>query len=453
MKFAVAPFSLQSWISGLVAVGHVWGVGWGLIAPAAGAPVRLTIPFRIDRTMTASGMALEVEADDLGGRPSAELPATGGHPSIAVFKALVGHFAANQPASAAALLRQGAFQSADDGLLYATNFSKAFQNSWSSLTVGRRYDVGVESWISWTAPQEGRPINRISRFAEKDGQWRWADELLPSPLRSMQTLVSASEQLVLENQTGARSVEGMQFKHAVAVPGMKARWLFNGFSASWDAFGNGPVPDHPVTKAYAAAAKALYAGDFATFAGAYLPYSAQRMKDSLAQMDDPAKASFAESARKLGRKVTFVLEASPVFLVFYETEGKGMQYDTLWAAGGDLSKLQFANFFVESFIDEIMKNRGLFQDPVIRPLAGRPEDPPGTAALSTPRSTPSILPGSIAPVASAPVAGPVDPNNSGTVPADPDVKSPPDSKVWIFLIILLGLIIAVLLSKIFRSKS
>ncbi len=448
MKLAADLFPHQSWNSGLVVVGFVLVLGFTLIAAAVGAPVRLTIPFRIDRVMTASGMALELEAEDLGRRPVAELPAVGGHPSATVFKTLVGYFAANQPESAAALLRQGNFQSADDGLLYARNFSQAFQKGWPALTVGRRYDVGVESWFSWEVPQEGRAINRISRFAEKDGQWRWADELLPTPLRSMQTLASASEQLVLENQPGARAVEGMEFKHAVAVPGMKARWLFNGFSASWDAFGNGAVPDHPVTKAYAPAAKALYGGDFSAFAGAHLPYSGQRLEESVAQMDDAAKASFANTIRQLGRKVTFVLEASPVFLVFYETDGRGLQYDTLYAAGGDLSKLQFANFFVESFIDEIMKDRGLFQDPVIRPLAGRLEDPPKTAAVST-----TVTPRQPAALPPEPRTRDSAEATPGTVPVAPTAGSPPFSKVWIFLLVVLGLIIAVILSKIFRAKS
>ena len=416
-----------------------------LVPSVLGGPVRLTVPFTVDRTITASGMAIELEADELGGRPVSQLKEASPHPSAAVLQILVGHLAANQPEAAAALLRQGAFQSPEDGLNYARNFAKAFQEGWSSLVVRRRYNPGQESWFSWEVPQGARTVSRIFRFAEQDGKWLWADELQPSPLRSVQTLVSAAEQLVVENQPGARAVEGMTFKHAVTIPGMQARWLFNGFSASWDAFGNGPVPDHPVTKAYATAAKALYGGDFESFAGAYLPFSAQRMRDSLAQMDDAQKASFAESNRQLGRKVTFVLEASPIFLVFYETDGRGMQYDTLFAAGGDLSKLRFANFFVETFIDEIMKDRGFFQDPVIRPLAGRIEDPPQTATLPLPR-TPPASPGGVTLSSSATSPQKVSDAGPGGMVANRSFKS------WIPWL-LLGLLSAVLLLRYFRPKS
>ena len=76
-----------------------------LAGTAAAVPVRLTVPFTVDRTLTASAMAVEMEAENLGGVPLAQAAQGAAHPAVRALGALVGNFAAKQPEAAAAMMR------------------------------------------------------------------------------------------------------------------------------------------------------------------------------------------------------------------------------------------------------------------------------------------------------------------------------------------------------------
>ncbi len=377
------PFWYHSTYSKAFYLALVVAMAGSCVASASAAPFRLAVPFWVDKKDIPSTMVLELEAEDLGGRGLSELNQPTAHPSLIAFHALMGHFASGRSQAAADMLLQRPSQKLEDGLSFAKMFSISFKNFGPSMVVRRRYDVGPETWLSWEIKRGDDTWNRVFRFAQSDGQWYWAEELRSSPLRSMQTLVSAAEQALIENQKDATKVAGLNFRFSVRVPDMSARWLFNGFSTSWNAFGNGPVPDHPVTKMYASAIKALYQGDFELFAAAHLPFSAQRIREGFAKMTDAERASYVENLRNNGRQVIFVLDATPIFIVFYDTTRVGLQYDTLFAPGGDLTQVKLCNFSSETFIDEIMKESVFFQDPVIRPFAGRPEDPQVVGATTS----------------------------------------------------------------------
>lgn len=343
---------------------------------ATAAPFRLAVPFGADKLTIASTMGIELDAEDLGGLPLAELTKAGLHPSIAALQMLFGHLSARRVHEAAAMMKPDAILSPGDAQSYAAAFGAPFRTALPSVIARRRYTMGSESWVSFEMTLEETPYNRVFRFTHQNGQWYWADELRPSSLRSIQTLTSAAEQLVADKLIKPGNLDGRDFRYSVPVPGLPVRWLFNGFSTSWDAFGDGPVPDHPVTLVYSAAVKALYQGDIDIFASYHLPFSAQRIRESVDRMDSAQKAMFADSIRQQGRLVTFVLDASPIFLVFYESESTGLQYDTLYAQDGKLEKLRFCNFFMSHFIDDILLNEVIFHNPVVRPLAGRLDDPP-----------------------------------------------------------------------------
>ena len=434
------------------------GPRWGVLAagllhilsgsPASAAPVRFSVPFRTDQSITASTMAMEWEAEDLSRRPVAEALQASTHSSAGAIKLLLDHLAAGRAEEAAALLNPVVLQSPGDARLYANNFVTSFQKFLPQAVLRRRIDVGVESWFSWELPLGGKPFNRITRFSQQGGSWLWADELRSSTTRSMQTLLSNAEQQLADNKPGVRAVETMGFQHVISVPGLPVRWMFNGFSTSWDAFGNGPVPDHPVTRAFASAASSLYQGDFEAYAAAHLPFSGKRIREWIASMNNEQKAAFADSVRTEGRKVTFVLDASPIFVVFYETNGRGVKYDTLVVGGRDGSTVQLCNFLFEGFIDEILKNRGFFYDPVIRPIAGRLQDPstPTPAPPSTP-TDPSTTSIPSAPSGDAPVPTPT--NTTATAATEPK-RSP--SSVWLAFLLILVLA-AVLIRRRYRSQS
>ena len=404
------------------------------------APVRLTVPFSVDRVQTPSGMALEIEGESLAGRTMEQLAATPPG-ALKAFSTLIGHFAAGRATEAAAMLRPQAFQASDDAAKYAQNMAAAFKDGWATLAVQRRYDLGPETWITWEVTTGGQPVRRMSRFAEVNGRWLWSDELQSSSLRTVQTVITASEQLEAGGHPEARKVEGMAFKHKGLVPGTRASWLFNGFACNWDAFGQAAPPDHPVTRLYGEAARALHAGDVPGYAGYYTEFSGQRIKEAVAKMDDPQKVAYFDSLRQLGRRVTFVLEASPIFLVFYETTGRGMLYDTLFAPGGDVSKLKFCNFMVESFIDDILKDQGFFHDPVIRLLAGRPEDPPKVGAATPPNNKTSSAVTAALPAAGPLVASTTSPTaTSSPSPRDPSVPGGIPFWGWLLILVLLLLV-------------
>ena len=416
--------------------------------PALAAPVRLAVPFSIDRVLTPSTMALEVEAQDLGGQGLESLKLAPLGP-LQTFSTLLGHLAAGEAAAAAALLRPQAFQGAGDALNYAQNMSEAFKDALPALKLQRRYDLGAETWVTWEINLAGQPVRRSFRFAENGGRWLWADELQTTPLRTVQTILTASEQLTATGNSQTQAVEGMGFQHRGVVPGSKALWLFNGFACTWNAFGPTPPPDHPVTKFYSHAAKALAAGDVASLAGFYTPFSGQRFHEAVDKMADPEKIAYFDGIRQQGRQVTFVLEASPVFIVFYETAGRGMLYDVLFAENGDLAKIKLTSFMVESFIDEILKDQGVFHDPVIRPLAGRPQDPAKVAATALPGPPPSVLPSALPSTASLAQPAPSVPVSNPAAAGPVASRFPP----WAWLLALLVLLGLFLVFRFLRQRS
>ena len=130
------------------------GPRWGVLAagllhilsgsPASAAPVRFSVPFRTDQSITASTMAMEWEAEDLSRRPVAEALQASTHSSAGAIQLLLDHLAAGRAEEAAALLNPVVVQSPGDARLYANNFVTSFQKFQDSFRDQQTRDLDAK---------------------------------------------------------------------------------------------------------------------------------------------------------------------------------------------------------------------------------------------------------------------------------------------------------------------
>lgn len=148
-------------------------------------------------------------------------------------------------------------------------------------------------------------------------------------------------------------------------------FLFNGFAAKLD------VLDAPPPTSSLPAPLEFYRHSIGTFInGQPLEYSQLLGADSRTRLLNFSKAqpeqyaATVEMTQRVGKTVFFVLEADPVYYMFYLPSqagiaGASFNYDMVWhSPEGAYFEV---NVFRESFFDDILKQRGLFEEPFLRP--------------------------------------------------------------------------------------
>ena len=201
--------------------------------------------------------------------------------------------------------------------------------------------------------------------------------------------------------------------------GEAPRFLFNGQIVQGDVFGTPSGAEPSALAFYREAMQALKSGDPARFATFFAPESRARFDEWVAEMEAGEFSAYRDDMVMIGKEVYFVLNADPAYFLlhlptFEGIEGASFRYDVVWR--NPEGTWQIVNFFVEGFFDDIIKNRGLFEEPFLRPTliaAGVLDDERKALAITPPSSPPANSPPSS--LASAPPLGDVfSPESAGT---------------------------------------
>lgn len=350
------------------------------------SPAVLPVPVQVDEDLIVSQFLLElphqpmeVAWDDLGDNPT-DVPRQ-------AFARLMNTLAAGQIDLAAEFHRSPPF--ADDaGPALAKLFVEGFAGAWESMEVVRRYDLGAEVDFAWEIELEGQQFRRVTRISKEGaakGEAFWLEEMEPKNMTALQNILAEAEQALAEGKASLLpKADAEALSHHPEVPGTSARWHFNGQGMSFDAFAENPenLPDHPVARFFQQACQALKSGEVSAYADLFTPVSRSRIAEWAQGLPDGGYEQFSGDMVAEGRHVLFILEADPVYFVFYRTKDERTPYQVVYRK--DEESYQMTNFFMEGIFDSLLKDEDFFVYPILSPLFGQAPEPEPEATTDQP---------------------------------------------------------------------
>lgn len=343
-------------------------LGLAQVAIGQGTAERVRVPviFDTDKSAIVSSMALEVERTDYGSVDVAEFGDMYPSAEAEAFSNLVQVLAEGTVDGVLELSSLSPNENITNRRQLISAFQQTFGGRAEEMQVVAQYNLGGERSILWTVPSPSGPFIRSFTFARNGDSFLWSDSTIPGTSHLLDTLLMQAEQTRLGNQLP--ELEG-NYRYDEPIVGTSVDLLFDGQVLRWDVFGD-TRPDLPVAKAYAEAYKAFANSDMKAFAGSYTAYSADKFNSWFNAM--PADEQEAYRASVLaGREVRFILDADPVYVVFFNTPDR-VDYDVL-VREGDGFKL--TSFYIEGFVDNLLKDRNLFIEPILANITARGDDP------------------------------------------------------------------------------
>lgn len=251
------------------------------------------------------------------------------------------------------------------------------------ITVDRETLVGRDSLMTLRIDMEQggevRRVMRSLRFVDTPAGFRFE-----GVQRDPVTILINNAYQVIENRGAMPDFVGESRDHLYTLPGTEegspVRLHFDGSAVSFDALNSADTPTDPILARYATAWQAVVAGDPGTFASYWTDFSGERILNWAPDSSAETWQRTKEALRDAGRRVKFLLDADPVYFVFYHPtdpllEEFRFQYDVVYAPEGVDPVL--ANFFTEGYLDDILKVPELFVDPFLRPFLERIGESPG----------------------------------------------------------------------------
>lgn len=358
MRFGASSFL----ISGILLAAAV-----PLAAQPAPERVLVPVPFRTDQDLTVSSMMMELDAVDYERVPFDTFEDNAATARASTFVELVSTLRDGSLEDVFAISRLTANENPDARRQYITAFQTTFSDLWDDLLVLGRYDLSDEvSTFLWQVPSNNGPFVRSFSLAGEETQFFWVDGTQQDVFHRMDTLLMQSEQARLDGQPIPDLRE--EYRYDERVPGTMIDLRFDGTVTRWEVFGE-TRPDTDWAAFYSEAFQAFAARDMEAFANSYTGYSRDKFLDWINNM--PAEEFEAYHAEMTeGREVRFLLDADPVYVVFYNTPNR-LGYDVLLREGNDF---RLTSFYIESFIDSLFKDRANFQEPILAQIAARGED-------------------------------------------------------------------------------
>jgi hypothetical protein len=324
-------------------------------------------------------------------------------------------------------------------------YADLLAGSISDIRIENQVALGDDRLLIWSVPSEAETaeysrLYRSFRFMRRED----AGALLYEGPRhdSLSVLVTNIYHEGQRLPDGLESVSGRNFEYAYDIPvennGEPPRFLFDGSIVDTDVFGPPPTTlEPPALSFYRQAMAALKTGDPTVYAPFFAEESRERFENWVTNMEASAYVGYYEDIAFIGKRIYFVLNADPVYMLFNlptneGIEGASFRYDTVWRnPEGDW---KVVNFYIEGFFDDIVKDRGLFEEPFLRPTLI-------AAGLLEEERIPLMI---RKPVSSAPPP----PQTANVLPTAPPVEPTPSPSsdglplwIWgliVFLLILLA---------------
>jgi hypothetical protein len=365
-RFRIGSSAL-AWVVVLLAL-----PGWLV---AAFEKVLLPVPILVDSEEVFTDLRVEVAVDELGFPLIGRSPAEDSDEEVMLqfFEALV----AGEWEAAERLTLSMPHAAPEANMQLFEAYEELLAEAKGDIQIERVVALGDDRLLVWSVPHEGQPgYPRFIRSFRFLRQTESGTLLYEGPRQDPLSVLLTN--LYQEAQTLTDGVpltdpDAYEFSYDIPIEnnGEPPRFLFNGEIVDTDIFGPPPLTLEPdALNFYRAAMRALSTGDPSQYAPFFSPESRTRFEDWVAGMEAGAYSSYREDMEFIGKRIYFVLNADPVYLLFHlptfeGIEGAAFRYNTVWR--NPAGEWQVINFYIEGFFDDIVKNRGLFEEPFLRP--------------------------------------------------------------------------------------
>ncbi len=254
-----------------------------------------------------------------------------------------------------------------------TAFSGLLDGKSESLELDRIVHQGSDRLLVWSIPAEDdKKFYRSFRFIRDENNELAYEGLLTEPVSSLLTNVFQVGQDV---GPATDTASALEFEYDIPnTETAPVKMLFNGTQIDVDAFTPGGSTENEVVDFYNASMQALATGTPEQRAAFFSPYSTQRYANWANEQGAEAYEAFRTDMVEYGSRVVFVLDAAPMYLVFFlpgniEVKGAPLRYASIYDDPKD--GLQLTNFYIQGLTETFIKERQYFEEPFLRPyLAG-----------------------------------------------------------------------------------
>jgi hypothetical protein len=254
-------------------------------------------------------------------------------------------------------------------------YNEAFGPMLDSLFVCEQFYVGRSGLFIWGVTPQGdaRPIRRSFRIDTSSENIAYWD---PTNRNSLNILITDTMQKRAERPTSygpSQSVK-KQFQYAIGgtTNGSPVYLQFDGKNYDLDVFGPDILPDDEVASFYQAAYKTFANGRKEDFASLYTESSGKKFSKWVSNMRPEEFDAYYQDVIRSGHRVKFILNADPIFIVFYvssPSDGGAFNLRYEYVVRDPASgKLRLTNFYSESFIDDLLKSKELFVTPILNDI-------------------------------------------------------------------------------------
>lgn len=201
----------------------------------------------------------------------------------------------------------------------------------------------------------------------------WYPASGPPPIAYIAPLINLAENAAGRGAAVEVALEPGAFRFSASLGDGAASLHFNGKAYRWNV-GQDDAPPGDVAALYKSAYSELLAAGPIGAAGSYTAESAADMREWGGSFREGELERFSRDLERQNRLVVFILDASPFYIVFYNTFSMGPGYDTI-IRDPDTGELKLTAFHMSDDIDLLMKDDDHFWKPIISPIASRGADP------------------------------------------------------------------------------
>jgi len=254
----------------------------------------------------------------------------------------------------------------------------------SKIKIIQQFYVGADQIVVWgvnqTPNNSGKVLRRSFSFKkDQQGDLLWE----AGPPNEIQCLINEIMQQSAESNNVFLPIAVTKLNYEYPVPGTTSGYTaylqFNGKICDLDVFSDTASTNDPILTFYQNAYR-LFRDSPEAIANLYTPESAQKYRDWLKKTDPNYISRQHMDIVTKGRKVIFLLNADPVFIVFYQPfvnakkDLSDVRYEFIIREPKD-SQLRLTNLNYSGFLSQFFDNRELFIDPFLKPLIGGDTSP------------------------------------------------------------------------------
>jgi hypothetical protein len=249
-------------------------------------------------------------------------------------------------------------------------FNQMLSSSPDALEIERIVHIGPDRLLLWSLPLDnGNRFYRSFRFVRSDDSVLQYEGVASEPIASLITYA-----LQVNQNEGPDPRDASEFDYDYIFPGTDERpvlFRFDGLEIDVDAFNPLGSTGNPAIDFFNQSMSILESGPPDEYAERFTAYSEARYSQWAIDQGAVAYEAYRSDMTQYGARVVFLLEADPLYLVFYlptdpSVTGSPLRYAALYD-NPDVG-LELTNFYVVGLADSILQRREYFNEPFLRPL-------------------------------------------------------------------------------------